>query len=228
MHTIEILSRGQKIPLIVKISTYPEGNLAIKLYTEDYSRLDFREALTFNLPGLRSKDCAFLNPTGICKRFPALIKRNHLAFPTGQEREVDGLLYAEYCFYPKKLIHLDPDGYTYYTRRLKGELGRKYERLYIALRRLAKNIEQFHYTDYSGWRYLEHSSDTLPLWVEAEDPAYKRRLSIIHQGAVLQLTVTKSDGTEEKIHFRRKEDLAATLLSLFQEHLPQTNLNKGE
>lgn len=220
MNSIEFLSKGQKIPLIVKVSTYPEGNLAIKLYTENYSRLDFWEALTVNLTGLRAKDYAFLNPLGIGRRFPSLLKRTRLAAPTGQERESDGILYLEYCFDAKKLLHLDPEGYTYYARRQKGELGRKYERLYIALRRLSKNVEGFHYIDYSGWRCLEHSSDTLPLWIEAEDPTIGRRFSITHQGAMMQLLVTGPDGVQEKMHFRRKEDLASTLLTLFQSRLP--------
>jgi hypothetical protein len=219
MNNIEFLSKGQKIPLIVRVSTYPEGNLAIKLYTESYSRLDFWEAMTVNLTGLRAKDCAFLNPVGIGRRFPSLLKRTQLAAPTGQEREADGILYIEYCFDSKKLLRLDSEGYTYYARRQKGELGRKYERLYIALRRLSNNVEGFHYTDYSGWRCLDHSLDTLPLWIEAEDSTIGRRCSITHHGAAMQLLVTEADDTQEKIHFRRKEDLAATLLALFQSRL---------
>ncbi|WP_148509879.1 DUF4313 domain-containing protein [Hungatella hathewayi] len=222
------MSKGQKIPLIVKVSTYQEGNLAIKLYTEDHSRLDFWEAMTVNLAGLRAKDCAFLNPQGIGRRFPALLKRTRLAVPTGQERDVDGIPYIEYCFEAKKLLRLDPEGYTYYARRYKGELGRKYERLYIALHRLAKNVDGFHYIDYSGWRCLEHSSDTLPLWVEAVDSAAGRRFSITHQGAVLQLLSVGPDGSRKKKHFRRKEDLASALLTLFHDRFPQTNPNKGE
>ncbi|RFZ77587.1 DUF4313 domain-containing protein [Lacrimispora amygdalina] len=220
MKSIEFLSKGEKIPLIVKVSTYPEGNLAIKLYTESHSRLDFWETMTVNLTGLRAKDCAFLNPLDIGSRFPALLKRTRLAASTGQEREADGILYTEYCFDAKKLQRLDPEGYTYYARRQKGELGRKYERLYIALLRLSKYVDGFHYTDYSGWRCLEHSSDTLPLWVEAEDPTTGRQFSIIHQGAVMQLLVTEPDGSQKKTHFRRKEDMASTLLTLFQNRLP--------
>lgn len=222
MNTIEFMTKGQKLPLFVKISTYQEGNLAIKLYTEDYSRLDFWEAMTVNLTGLRAKDCAFLNPQGIGRRFPALLKRTRLAVPTGQEREVDGILYTEYYFDAKKLLRLDSEGYTYYARRQKGELGRKYERLYIALRRLAKNVDGFHYIDYSGWRCLEHSSDTLPLWVEAEDSATGSRYLITHQGAVLQLLSIEPDGSQEKTHFRRKEDLASTLLTLFHDRFPRS------
>ena len=36
------------------------------------------------------------------------------------------------------------------------------DRLYIALRRLAREINGFSYTDYSGWRCPDGSSTTLP------------------------------------------------------------------
>ena len=49
----------------------------------------------------------------------------------------------EYIFNTQKLKKLDLDGYTYYSRRLNGELGRRYMRLYIALRRLANTYQDF-------------------------------------------------------------------------------------
>ena len=94
--------------------------------------------------------------------------------------------YVEYLFNAKKLKKLDPDGYTYYERRLKGELGRRYERLYLALRRLANHIPDFCYTDYSGWRRLSDSINTPPLWIEAEDPAHHRHLTFEHRGVILR------------------------------------------
>ena len=99
----------------------------------------------------------------------------------------------EYLFNAKKLKKLDPDGYTYYERRLKGELGRKYERLYQALRRLANHIPDFCYTDYSGWRRLQNSNDAPPLRIEAEDPAHHRHFTFEQRGIMLRTTITDCD-----------------------------------
>lgn len=72
---------------------------------------------------------------------------------------------------------------------MKGELGRQYERLYLVLRRLANHVPHFHYTDYSGWRKLQDSDDTLPLWIEAEDPAHCLRYVFEHRGIILRTTL---------------------------------------
>ena len=165
MKPIPFKMKGTEYALTVKIATYPEGNLAIKLYQESFGQLVFWDSLTVNLGGLRAKDCGFINTKTTGKRYHAWIKRNGLGERTGQVRLEDGTEYVEYIFNTQKLKKLDLDGYTYYSRRLNGELGRRYMRLYIALRRLAKHIPGFHYTDYSGWRRLEGSSDTLPLWI---------------------------------------------------------------
>lgn len=94
-------------------------------------------------------------------------------------------------------------------------------RLYIALRRLAKHIPGFHYTDYSGWRRLEGSSDTLPLWIEAEDPAHHRHFTFEHHGISLRTIITDCDTqTVKNSLYLRREDMAAELLALFQEELP--------
>ena len=132
--------KGTEYALNIKIATYPEGNLAIKLYQESFGQLVFWDSLTVNLGGLCPKDCGFINTKSTGKRFYAWIKRNGLGERTGQIRLEDGVEYVEYLFNAKKLKKLDPDGYTYYERRLKGELGRRYERLYLALRRLANHI----------------------------------------------------------------------------------------
>ena len=136
-------------------------------------------------------------------------------------RRRSDLKYVEYLYNAKKLKKLDPDGYTYYERRLKGELGRRYERLYLALRRLANHIPDFHYTDYSGWRRLQNSFDTPPLRVEAEDPAHHRRFTFEHRGIILRTTITDCDtNIALSSLYRRREDMAADLLALFQDELP--------
>lgn len=221
MKPIPFKMKGTEYALIIKLATYPEGNLAIKLYQESFGQLIFWDSLTANLSGLRSKDCGFINTKAAGKRFYAWIKRNGLGEPTGQIRQEDGAEYPEYHFNAKKLKKLDPDGYTYYVRRLNGELGRRYERLYLALRRLAKHIPGFCYIDYSGWRHLEESSDTLPLWIEAEDPAHHRHFIFEQQGIILRTTVTDcTTGAVQNRLYRRREDMSAELLALFQEELP--------
>ena len=137
MKPISFSMKGTEYALTLKVSTYPEGNLAIKLYQESFGQLVFWDSLTVNLGGLCPKDCGYINIRSAGKRFYTWIKRNGLGERTGQVRLEDGVEYVEYLFNAKKLKKLDPEGYTYYERRLKGELGRRYERLYQALRRLA-------------------------------------------------------------------------------------------
>ena len=219
MKPIPFKMKGTEYALTVKIATYPEGNLAIKLYQESFGQLVFWDSLTVNLGGLRAKDCGFINTKTTGKRYHAWIKRNGLGERTGQVRLEDGTEYVEYIFNTQKLKKLDLDGYTYYSRRLNGELGRRYMRLYIALRRLAKHIPGFHYTDYSGWRCLDGSSSTLPLWIEAFDPSHGRKFIFTQKGPALQTTIRYADGTEKQCIYRRKEDMAAELMTMFQEEL---------
>ena len=49
--------KGTEYALTLKVSTYPEGNLAIKLYQESFGQLVFRVSLTVNPGGLCPKDC---------------------------------------------------------------------------------------------------------------------------------------------------------------------------
>ena len=48
--------KGTEYALTIKIATYPEGNLAIKLYQESFGQLVFWDSLTVNLGGLCPKD----------------------------------------------------------------------------------------------------------------------------------------------------------------------------
>ena len=221
MKPIPFNMKGTEYALTIKIATYPEGNLAIKLYQESFGQLVFWDSLTVNLGGLCPKDCGFINTKSTGKRFYAWIKRNGLGERTGQVRLEGGVEYVEYLFNAKKLKKLDPDGYTYYERRLKGELGRKYERLYQALRRLANHIPDFCYTDYSGWRRLQNSNDAAPLRIEAEDPAHHRHFTFEQRGIMLRTTITDCDtNIAQSSLYRRREDMAADLLALFQDELP--------
>lgn len=221
MKPIQFNMKGTEYALTIKIATYPEGNLAIKLYQESFGQLIFWDSLTVNPGGLCPKDCGFINTKSTGKRFYAWIKRNGLGERTGQVRLEGGVEYVEYLFNAKKLKKLDPDGYTYYERRLKGELGRKYERLYQALRRLANHIPDFCYTDYSGWRRLQNSNDAAPLRIEAKDPAHHRHFTFEQRGIMLRTTITDCDtNIAQSSLYRRREDMAADLLALFQDELP--------
>lgn len=221
MKPIPFKINGVEYPINIRVATYPEGNLAIKLYQECFNQLIFWNSLTINLGGLRPKDCGFINTKATGKRFYAWVKRNGLGEPTGQIRYENGVEYVEYLFNSKKLKKFDPSGYTYYSRRQKGELGRQYERLYLALRRLANHTPHFHYTDYSGWRKLQNSNDTLPLWIEAKDTTHHLRYILEHRGIMLRTTIINCDTqvAEHRI-YRRKEDMAADLLSFYQKELP--------
>ena len=164
MNTLAFTLGEHRAQLTLKISTYPNGNLAIKLYEKDHGILIFWETLTTNLTGIRPDHCAFINIKAADGLFPVWLSDNHLAEPTGQILESNGRLYPEYLFYGKELDALDHEGHTLYIRHQKGELGRRFERLYLALRRLAREINGFSYTDYSGWRCPDGGSTTLPLW----------------------------------------------------------------
>ena len=86
MKPIPFKMKGTEYALTVKIATYPEGNLAIKLYQESFGQLVFWDSLTVNLSGLRAKDCSFINTKATGKRYHAWIKRNGLGERTGQVR----------------------------------------------------------------------------------------------------------------------------------------------
>ena len=49
MKPIPFNMKGTEYALTIKIATYPEGNLAIKLYQESFGQLVFWDSLTVNL-----------------------------------------------------------------------------------------------------------------------------------------------------------------------------------
>ena len=53
MNTLVFTLGEHRSQLTLKISTYPNGNLAIKLYEKDHGILIFWETLTTNLTGIR-------------------------------------------------------------------------------------------------------------------------------------------------------------------------------
>ena len=119
MKPIPFSMKGTEYALTLKVTTYPEGNLAIKLYQESFGQLVFWDSLTANLGGLCPKDCGYINTKSTGKRFYAWIKRNGLGERTGQVRLEDGVEYVEYLFNAKKLKKLDGD-MSGYIRRFGG------------------------------------------------------------------------------------------------------------
>jgi len=61
MNTLAFTLGEHRSQLTLKISTYPNGNLAIKLYEKDHDILILWENLTTNLTGIRPDHCAFIN-----------------------------------------------------------------------------------------------------------------------------------------------------------------------
>lgn len=120
MNTLVFTLGEHRSQLTLKISTYPNGNLAIKLYEKDHGILIFWETLTTNLTGIRPDHCAFINIKAADGLFPVWLSDNHLAEPTGQILESNGRLYPEYLFYGKELDALDHEGHTLYIRHQKG------------------------------------------------------------------------------------------------------------
>lgn len=84
MNTLVFTLGEHRSQLTLKISTYPNGNLAIKLYEKDHGILIFGETLTTNLTGIRPDHCAFINIKAADGLFPVWLSDNHLAEPTGQ------------------------------------------------------------------------------------------------------------------------------------------------
>ena len=111
MNTLAFTLGEYRSQLTLKISTYPNGNLAIKLYEKDHGILIFWETLTTNLTGIRPDYCAFINIKAADGLFPVWLSDNHLAEPTGQILESDGCLYPEYLFNGKELDALDHEGH---------------------------------------------------------------------------------------------------------------------
>ena len=168
-----------------------------------------------------SKDCGYINIRSAGKRFYAWIKRNGLGERTGQVRLEDGVEYVEYLFNAKKLKKLDPEGYTYYERRLKGELGRRYERLYQALRRLANYI-RISTTPITAGGAGYKIPLTRPHCGSRPKIRHITGASLLRQrGIILRTTITDCDTNLVRSSlYRRREDMAADLLTLFQGELP--------
>ena len=185
MNTLAFTLGEHRSQLTLKISTYPNGNLAIKLYEKDHDILILWENLTTNLTGIRPDHCAFINIKAADGLFPVWLSDNHLAEPTGQILESDGCLYPEYLFNGKELDALDHEGHTLYIRRQKGELGRRFERLYLALRRLAREINGFSYTAKSVFspekRGLFLAEDVTSRYTRRSDREYDKIANYIHQ-----------------------------------------------
>lgn len=159
MNTLAFTLGEYRSQLTLKISTYPNGNLAIKLYEKDHGILIFWETLTTNLTGIRPDYCAFINIKAADGLFPVWLSDNHLAEPTGQILESDGCLYPEYLFNGKELDALDHEGHTLYIRRQKGELGRRFERLYprpakTGARNQRIQLHRLQRLAVSGWEFL--------------------------------------------------------------------------
>ena len=76
MQPIPFNMKGTEYAITIKVDTYAEGNLAIKLYQENFGQLIFWDTLTTNLGGLRPKDSGLVNTKATCNRFYAWIKRN--------------------------------------------------------------------------------------------------------------------------------------------------------
>ena len=162
MNTLAFTLGEHRSQLTLKISTYPNGNLAIKLYEKDHDILIFWETLTTNLTGIRPDHCAFINIKAADGLFPVWLSDNHLAEPTGQILESNGCLYPEYLFMAKNWMPWTMRGTPSTSGIRKASWGAAFERLYLALRRLAREINGFSYTDYSGWRRPDGVSTTLP------------------------------------------------------------------
>ncbi len=71
MNTLVFTLGEHRSQLTLKISTYPNGNLAIKLYEKDHGILILWETLTTNLTGIHPDHCAFINIKATDGLFPA-------------------------------------------------------------------------------------------------------------------------------------------------------------
>lgn len=101
MNTLAFTLGEHRAQLTLKISTYPNGNLAIKLYEKDHSILIFWETLTTNLTGIRPDHCAFINIKAADGLFPVWLSDNHLAEPTGQFLNRMAVFTLNTCFMAK-------------------------------------------------------------------------------------------------------------------------------
>ena len=66
---------------------------------------------------------------------------------------------------------------------------------------------------------MDGSSSTLPLWIEASDPSHGRKFIFTQKGPALQTIIRYADGTEKQCIYRRKEDMAGDLMTMFQDEL---------
>lgn len=96
MKPIPFKMKGTEYALTVKIATYPEGNLAIKLYQESFGQLVFWDSLTVNLGGLRAKDCRLYQHQNHWQAVSCLdqaqrFRRAHRASTAGRRNRICGI-----------------------------------------------------------------------------------------------------------------------------------------
>ena len=71
MNTLAFTLGEHRAQLTLKISTYPNGNLAIKLYEKDHGILILWETLTTNLTGIRPDHCGLAVRQSPCGTYRA-------------------------------------------------------------------------------------------------------------------------------------------------------------
>lgn len=116
MKTFDLNKFGTVYPIQLNVATYPEGNLAITMTVWKDNIPKPWNVLTVNLPGIREKDCAFIDTNNNGNDIFAWIIRNGLGVPTGRMQQSGFCTYPEFHFRPEVLQDIDPDGYADYLQ----------------------------------------------------------------------------------------------------------------
>lgn len=103
MNTLAFTLGEHRSQLTLKISTYPNGNLAIKLYEKDHGILIFWETLTTNLTGIRPDYCAFINIKAADGLFPVWLNTPPETVPL--DRTNGALRPLKWCMVTAVMVH---------------------------------------------------------------------------------------------------------------------------
>lgn len=107
---------GTTRPIQLQVASYLDGNLAIQMITWEGGFPEPWNTLTVNLPGLREKDCAFVDTNNNGNDILAWLVRHGLAVATGNQGRSGYCTYPEYRFCEKRLREIDADGYENYLQ----------------------------------------------------------------------------------------------------------------
>lgn len=116
MKKYKIEKHNKTYQVMLQVSAYRQGNLAIQMMVELDGKLELWNTLTINFQGHREHNCAFIDTSNNGQDILAWIIRHGFAVPTGRKIGSGFCEYPEYRFREKALREMDENGYIKYCK----------------------------------------------------------------------------------------------------------------